>query len=61
MAAFRILLLLLLLSGIGCFVAYAISGKRRYLGFGIRIVQGTVGAGLVFFAVLIVQRLTAGG
>jgi uncharacterized protein HemY len=61
MGAFRALLLLMLLAGAGCFAAYALSGQTRYRHYGIRLVQWTVGAGLVFFAVLIVLRLTESG
>ena len=57
MGAFRALLLLMLLAGAGCFAAYAVTGQARFRGYGLRLVQWTVGAGLAFFAVLIVQRL----
>ena len=55
------MLLLMLVAGAGCFAAYALSGQTRYRHYGIRLVQWTVGAGLVFFAVLIVLRLTESG
>lgn len=57
MGGFRALLLLMLLAGVGCFAAYAVSGQVRFRGYGLRLVRWTVVAGLVFFAVLIVQRL----
>ena len=57
MVAFRALLLVLLLGAAGCFVAYVVTGQARFRGYGLRLVAWTVGAGLVFFAVLIVQRL----
>jgi hypothetical protein len=58
MGVFRALLLLMLLAGAACFAAYAISGQPRYRHYGVRLVQFTVVAGLAFFAVLIVLRLT---
>ena len=61
MVIFRVLLLLMLLAGIGCFVAYAVSGKAQYRVYGIRLVTWTVVAGLAFFAVMIVLRLTEFG
>jgi hypothetical protein len=61
MGAFRVLLLLLLVAGAACFAAYAVSGQTRYRHYGLRLVLWTVVAGLVFFAVLIVLRLTESG
>lgn len=58
MGAFRALLLLMLVAGAACFAAYAVSGQRRYRDLGVRFVQWTVVAGLAFFAVLIVLKLT---
>ena len=48
---------MLLLGAAGCFVVYVVTGQARFRGYGLRLVAWTVGAGLVFFAVLIVQRL----
>jgi hypothetical protein len=59
--AFRALLLLILVGGAACFAAYAVSGEPRYRHYGIRLVQYAVVAGLVFFAVLIVLRLSERG
>ncbi|MCM5678814.1 hypothetical protein M8A51_04615 [Schlegelella sp. S2-27] len=56
-AVVRVLILLLLLASIGCFGAYAVTRQRRYFHIGIVIVKWTVIAGLVFFGVLIVERL----
>ncbi len=53
----RIVILLLLLAGLGCFAMYLWTGQQRYRALGIRIVKWTVVAGLGFFAVLIVERL----
>ncbi len=58
MGVFRVLLLLMLIAGAGCFAVYAASGQTRYRTYGIRLVQWTVVAGLLFFAVLIAMRLT---
>jgi hypothetical protein len=57
MGVFRALLILMLLGGAACFAIYALSGQARYRVYGVRLVSGTIVAGLVFFAVLIVQRL----
>jgi hypothetical protein len=57
MGVFRALLLLLLLAGAGCFVAYAITGEPKYRAWGLRFVKWAVAAGLLFFAVLIAMRL----
>jgi len=61
MGVFRALLLLMLLAGGLCFALYAVSGQRRYRVYGVRLVSWTIVAGLAFFAVLIVQRLTESG
>jgi hypothetical protein len=61
MGAFRALLLLMLVAGAACFAVYAVSGQLRYRHYGIRLVQWTVVAGLVFFAVLIVLKVSESG
>ena len=48
---------MLLLAAAGCFVAYLVTGQARFRSWGLRVVAWTVGASLVFFAVLIAQRL----
>lgn len=53
----RWLFLLLGLSSIGCFVAYLVSGQVRYRHAGLLILKLAVGAGLLFFAVLVIERL----
>ena len=60
MGVFRALLLVLLLAAVACFVAYALTGTASYRAWGVRLVRWTVGAGLAFFAILIVIRLTEG-
>ena len=57
MPAFRAILLLLLLGGLGCFVMYVVTGKPRWRALGISLVKWSVLAALGFFAVLIVQRV----
>lgn len=61
MGVFRALLLLTLIAGASCFAIYAVSGQARFRVYGVRLVSWTVVAGLAFFAVLIVQRLTESG
>jgi hypothetical protein len=54
---FRWLLLLALLGAIVCFALYAYTGDLRWRVLGTRIFKWTVVAGLVFFAVLIFERV----
>jgi hypothetical protein len=58
MGVFRAALLLMLLTGAACFAAYAATGQQRFRRFGLRILSWSVLAGLAFFAVLIVLRLS---
>jgi hypothetical protein len=53
----RALVLLMLGAGLVCFAAYAVTGKLPYRSRGIRIVKWTVVVGLVFFAVLFIERV----
>jgi hypothetical protein len=57
MPVFRIVLLLLLVASAISFVVYAATSERRYRTIGLRLLVGTIGAGLVFFAVLIAENL----
>jgi hypothetical protein len=57
MALFRVVLLLMLVASVGLFAAYAITGQIRYRRVGLRMLLTAIGAGFVFFAVLIIQRL----
>ena len=61
MGVFRALLIVTLIAGAACFAAYALSGRMRYRIYGVRLVGGSLVAGFVFFAVLIVQRLAESG
>lgn len=53
----RAVVLLLLLAGLACFALYFATGQARYRAIGIRLIRWTVVAALVFFGVLIVERL----
>jgi hypothetical protein len=57
MLIFRWIVLLLLVGGVLCFAMYISTGEVRYRILGIRIVKWAVIAGLVFFAVLLVEQL----
>ncbi|HEX7437296.1 MAG TPA: hypothetical protein VF308_11335 [Caldimonas sp.] len=57
MLFFRALVVLMLGAGVACFAIYAVTGSMRYRSLGIRIVKWTVLAGLVFFGVLILERV----
>ena len=49
MGVFRALLLLTLVASVACFAIYALSGQTRYRVYGVRLVSGTVVAGLPFW------------
>jgi hypothetical protein len=57
MAAFRFLMLLLLVASAISFVAYAVTGQTRFRKLGLRVLTTAIVAGFVFFAVLIAQRV----
>ena len=57
MLLFRWLVLLLFLAAAVSFAFFAATGQARYKRFGIVIVKWTLIAGLVFFAVLALERL----
>jgi hypothetical protein len=54
---FRVLLFALGAAIAGCVAAYFISGRARYLSWAWRLLAGSLAAGVLFFAVLIVKRL----
>jgi hypothetical protein len=58
MLFFRAVVLLMLVLGVACFAVYALTGSLQYRRVGIRVVKWTVVAGLVFFFVMIVERVT---
>jgi len=53
----RLLFLVLGLASIVCFGLYAATGQPKHLRHGLRIAKSTVGAALLFFVVLAVERL----
>ena len=57
MPIFRALLLLFLVAICACVAAYLIKGERRYLRWAGTLFKVAVAAGLLFFAVLVVERL----
>ncbi len=57
MAIFRVLLLLFLAAVCGLVVAYFISADRKYLRWAGRAFQILVVAGLLFFVLLIAERM----
>lgn len=57
MPIFRALLLLFAIAVCVCVAAYLVSGNRRYLEWAGRLFKLAVAAGLLFFAVLLLERL----
>ena len=58
MLIFRWVLLLLLVAGLVSFAMYLGTGQARYKVIGVRVVKWAVIAGLGFFAVLILERMS---
>jgi hypothetical protein len=54
---FRALLLLFVIAVCVCVAAYLVSGERRYLRWAGLLFKLAVAAGLLFFAVLLLERL----
>lgn len=59
MALFRLLLVVVAAAVVILAALYFISGERRYLGWALRTFKGGVALGLVFFAVMLIERLWA--
>ena len=57
MQFFRVLLLLLFLGVIGSFLCFIVTGQARFKRYGLTTLKWTLSAGLVFFGILIVQRI----
>jgi hypothetical protein len=57
MLIFRWVMLLMLIASAVCFAMYAGTGQKRFRELGIRVLRWALGAGFVFFAVLIAERL----
>jgi len=53
----RWIVVLLLLAGLACFGVSLVTGQQRQRRIGLRLIKWTVIAGLVFFGVLVVERL----
>lgn len=53
----RLVFALLALAAVIAFAGHAVTGDARYRRWGVRIVSAGVLAGLVFFALLAVERL----
>jgi hypothetical protein len=56
-ALVRVLLVLAVVALLALIIAYFSTGQRSYLNWALRVFVATVLSGLVFFAVLIVDRL----
>lgn len=56
MLLLRWVVLLMLGAAVACFVAYVVTGGMGYRRLGVRILEWTLLAGLVFFGVLILER-----
>lgn len=57
MLLLRAVVLLMLGASLGCFAAYGLTGRLRFRVVGVRILASTIVAGLIFFAVLIFERV----
>lgn len=57
MLLLRWAVLLLLVASAVSFAFYAGTGQARFKRFGLTVLKWTVAAGLLFFAVLVLQRL----
>ena len=57
MPIFRALLLLFAIAVFVCVAAYLITGQRRYLRWAGLLFKLAIAAGLLFFAVLLLERL----
>ena len=61
MIALRLVALLGLGAVAGCTLAWLFTRERRWLQRGLRALQITLAIAVVFFAIVIVERLQAGG
>lgn len=51
-----VLVLLLIVAGV-CFGVHALTRDQRYLRWGWRILKGSIAAALLFFGILVLERL----
>lgn len=57
MIALRLLVILTAIAIAVCAAGYLISGDRKYLGWAMRVVKYAGAAALIFFAVLLLERI----
>ena len=57
MFALRLLIILTAIGVAVCVAGYLIGGDRRWLGWAFRVVKYAAAAALIFFAVLLLERL----
>lgn len=57
MLFFRALLLLFVIIILVCVAAYLMTGQRRFLQWAGRVFKVSIAAGLLFFAVLLIERI----
>lgn len=57
MIALRLLVLLTAVAIAVCAAGYLISGERRYLAWAVRVLKYAGAAALIFFAVLLLERI----
>jgi hypothetical protein len=57
MIALRLLVILTAIAIAVCAAGYLISGDRKYLGWAMRVVRYAGAAALIFFAVLLLERI----
>jgi len=57
MIALRLLVILTAAAIAVCAAGYLISGDRHYLGWAVRVIKYAGAAALIFFAVLLLERL----
>jgi len=57
MIALRLLVILTAAAIAVCAAGYLISGDRRYLGWAVRVIKYAGAAALIFFAVLLLERI----
>jgi predicted membrane-bound mannosyltransferase len=56
--AFRLLLVVFGLLTVFLAARYVVTGRRQYLHWALRLLAGALVSGVVFFAVLLITRLT---
>ncbi len=57
MIALRLLVILTAIAIAVCAAGYLISGERKYLGWAVRVLKYAGAAALIFFAVLLLERI----